>query len=134
MKFKYKKITPKLLRPVIPVELSYAGKSINLEVLIDSGADQCYFDKQLGSLLDIDFSKCEKGSVMGFNSRPEVTAKCRVHLNVGGYEFDTEAEFKANYPDAGHNGLVGQYGFFNQFIVKFDLIREVIELFPRNTE
>lgn len=101
---------------------------------IHSVLSQCYFDKQFGSLLDIDFSKCKEGYVEGFTGSHEETKKCMVHLNVGGYEFDTEAEFKADYPNMGHSGIVGQYGFFNQFIVKFDLIKEVIELFPRNME
>lgn len=41
MKFPYKRVAPGLIRPIIPIELSYQGISIPYEVLIDSGADFC---------------------------------------------------------------------------------------------
>lgn len=47
MKFKYKKFGP-FLRPVIPVKLKYQDRSIGYEVLVDSGADLCIFDAEIG--------------------------------------------------------------------------------------
>jgi len=48
MKFKYKKYGPEILRSVIPVEILYEEYSVYYEVLIDSGADCCIFDAQIG--------------------------------------------------------------------------------------
>lgn len=42
MKFRYKKYG-KILRPVIPIGVSYNGISFTYEVLLDSGAAVTYF-------------------------------------------------------------------------------------------
>ena len=63
MKFPYKRFridpTPALphrkflFRPLIPIRLSYNNKSIGYEALLDSGADFCIFDAEIGEYLQI---------------------------------------------------------------------------------
>jgi len=60
MKFRYKKYGPGILRPVIPVEIAHQDRSVPYEVLVDSGADFCIFDSQIGELLGIDITRGEK--------------------------------------------------------------------------
>ncbi|HLB95960.1 MAG TPA: hypothetical protein VJK26_03605 [Patescibacteria group bacterium] len=48
MKFKYKNYGSGFLRPVIPIEIIYKKFPVPYEVLIDSGADFCIFDAQIG--------------------------------------------------------------------------------------
>jgi hypothetical protein len=38
MKFKYKKFSPEIIRPVIPIDIRYGKQSVRFEVLVDSGA------------------------------------------------------------------------------------------------
>jgi len=52
MKFRDKKYRPGVLKPVIPIEIIYKEKSVPYEVLIDSGADFCIFDAQIGEILN----------------------------------------------------------------------------------
>ena len=52
MKFDYKRYG-KTLRPVIPVTLQHCETKIGYHVLVDSGADLCLFDEQIGDALDI---------------------------------------------------------------------------------
>ena len=56
-------------------------------------------------------------------------APCYWHditLTVGGHEFPTRAGFIRTL--ASDYGVLGQDGFFNFFVVKFDLQKEVVEL------
>ena len=43
-----------ILRPIIPVQISFGGRSLKYDVLIDSGADFCIFDAEIGEYLGID--------------------------------------------------------------------------------
>ena len=51
-------------------------------------------------------------------------------VTVGGWSYDIKAGFLPNIARLGH-GVVGQAGFFENFIVKFDHAKEEIELKPR---
>ena len=111
MKFRYKKLGPGVIRPIIPIKVSFGGTSVSYEVLIDSGADLCLFDREIGELIGIDFSQGEIH---------------KVAISVGGWDFNIKAGF-GPMPAMGH-GIVGQKGFFDLFVVKFDFSKEIIEL------
>lgn len=136
MKFKYKKYLAGVgsrLRPVIPIQVSNpdTGKSTGYEVLIDSGSDICLFDTQVGEVLDLTFGKHNRaGQVRGITGDSEVIYKEKVEIKVGGWPFTINAYFK-DLPREARYGVVGQDGFFNLFVVKFDFLKEEIELKPR---
>ena len=51
-------------------------------------------------------------------------------INIGGWNYKTTVGF--SYDIAKHGfGILGQKGFFDIFIVKFDLTKEEIELKPK---
>ena len=128
MKFKYKKFGAAILRPVIPVTIGYEGHSVTYEALVDSGADICIFDTELGEVLGIDVESGVRQEVSGVGGgSPEPTYLHEVSLSVGGHVFSVVVAFKANFARFGH-GVLGQRGFFEQFVVKFDLAKEEIEL------
>ncbi|MBI5400829.1 MAG: hypothetical protein HZB12_01805 [Candidatus Yonathbacteria bacterium] len=56
MKFRYAKYG-QTLRPVIPVKLRNGDNEIGYEVLVDSGADMCLFDAEIGEAIGIDIKK-----------------------------------------------------------------------------
>jgi len=130
MKFRYKKYGQGILRPVIPVEIAHQDRSVPYEVLVDSGADFCIFDSQIGELLGIDITKGEKGEIWGITGAGETYYIHLVTLKVGGWDYDVKVGFLPNIAHLGY-GVVGQKGFFDIFTVKFDLIKEEIELNPR---
>lgn len=137
MKFKYHKVLlPErldyfgwsILKPIIPVGVVANGKELNYAALIDSGADFCIFDADIGEYLGLDVESgeyIEFGGVQGDGS-----AKAFLHhvtLNVGGFIYKTKIGF--SYDIARHGfGILGQKGFFDAFAVKFDLKKEEIEL------
>ena len=131
MKFKYKTYgsTP---RPVIEAKLKHRENSIRYEVLVDSGADICLFDQSIGEAIGIDIKSGKVKEVFGVGGKASLYYIHPVIIEVGGWEYKIEAGFM---PDVAGRvipyGIVGQKGFFENFIVKFDLKKEEIELKTR---
>jgi hypothetical protein len=130
MKFRYKKYGPGILRPVIPIEIIYKEKSVPYEVLIDSGADFCIFDAQIGEILNIPIEEGEKFEIAGITGEKEPVYFHLLEIEVGGWRYKIKAAFLKKIGTFGY-GVVGQRGFFDIFVVKFDLLKEEIELKPR---
>jgi len=130
MKFSYKKIG-NAFRPIIPIEIEHDGKSISHSVLVDSGADVCIFDAEIGELLGLDIESGEKDNVAGITGVAEPYYFHEVVIKVGGWPYKIKAGFLRNFGKYGH-GIVGQKGFFDIFVVKFDLLKGEVELKPRD--
>ena len=131
MKFDYKRYE-KTLRPVIPVTLQHGENKIGYEVLVDSGADLCIFHEEIGTALGVNVRSGEKREVFGVGGKASFYYLHTITLSVGGWPYKIEAGFMPNV--SGHvmgYGVVGQKGFFDLFVVKFDLLKEEIELKPR---
>jgi len=126
MKFRYKKFG-RFLRPVIPIGIGYNKRSIRYEVLVDSGADLCIFDAQIGEIIGIDLEQGRRDEVGGITGEPEPYYVHPVTLSVDGHQYDIEAGFLPNIARLGY-GVVGQKGFFDIFIVTFDLSKGEIKL------
>ncbi|MFA6273866.1 MAG: retropepsin-like aspartic protease [Candidatus Paceibacterota bacterium] len=131
MEFRYIKYG-ETLRPVIPVRVKLKDLDFQYEVLIDSGADFCLFHAEVAEYLGIDLRKCKKGLVTGVGGKSSEYFLHEVSIEVGGWNYSMEVGF---LPTIGGRsapyGIVGQKGFFENFIVKFDFKKEEIELKPR---
>ncbi|MEK7068368.1 MAG: aspartyl protease family protein [Patescibacteria group bacterium] len=128
MKFKYKKYGS-TLRPVIEIRVRNKNISLRYEVLVDSGADLCLFDEEIGTTLGIDVQKGIPKEVFGIGGKASVYYLHRLEIEVGGWPHVIEAGFMPAV--AGHQkpyGVVGQKGFFDLFVVQFDLLKEEVEL------
>ncbi|MDB5274975.1 MAG: hypothetical protein JWO58_3342 [Chitinophagaceae bacterium] len=132
MKFSYKRYG-KTLRPVIPVQLRSGIETIGYEVLVDSGADLCIFSAEIGELLGIKIKNGEPKEVFGVGGKASIYYVHTVEIIVGGWPKEILAGFM---PDVAGRimpyGVVGQRGFFEHFVVKFDLKKEEVELKPRD--
>jgi len=132
MKFSYKNYNS-VFRPVIPIKLKNAEQEIGYEVLVDSGADFCVFDAEMGEVIGIDVKKGKPNEVFGVGGKVSIYYLHKVKIEVGGLDYEIEAGFMPNV--SGHvmrYGLVGQKGFFENFVVKFDFKKKEIELKPVN--
>jgi len=141
IKLKYKKLPLRqrvplfgfsILRPIIPVQLLGKDEKINYEVLLDSGADVCIFDGSIGELLGIDVTAGTPVQFSGAQSTP-ITGNAYLHLlnlSVGGLQLSIPAIFSFDLSRRGY-GILGQKGFFDIFTVKFDYLKEEIELKER---
>lgn len=120
-----------ILKPVIPISILANSLELRYAALIDSGADFCIFDAEIGENLGIDISsglKIEFGGIQEGN-----VARGFLHpvsVKIGGVDYRTTVGFSYNISKHGY-GILGQKGFFDIFVVKFDLIKEEIELKSR---
>lgn len=131
MRFQYARYNG-VLRPVIPIKLKHGGEEIGYHVLVDSGADLCLFDADIGKAIGIDTKSGVPREVFGIGGKTSFYYIHKVTIEVGGWPFEIEAGFMPEV--AGRvlpYGVVGQKGFFDRFIVKFDLAKEEIELKER---
>jgi hypothetical protein len=131
MKFPYKRFArgafPPAIRPIITITVSHNGQSIRQEVLVDSGADICLFDAEIGELLGIPVTDGKEARLLGATSEtPQSYYLHPVTITVGGWDYPIEAGFVPNFTPA--FGIVGQVGFFSLFVVKFDYQKEEVEI------
>ncbi|MFH0937338.1 MAG: retropepsin-like aspartic protease [Candidatus Daviesbacteria bacterium] len=135
MIFKYRKISLSspfsrkkyLLRPIIPVSLSYKNRSIHYEALIDSGADFSIFPLEIAKMLNISLKKEDSIYFSGLGDEFMEGFKSKIILRINKLEFKTNVVFADL---SGKSGILGQNGFFDLFEVKFNLLEQEIEITP----
>ncbi len=120
-----------ILKPVIPVKIIIGDKALRYSALIDSGADFCIFDAEIGENLGLNIKLGKKEIFGGIQEKSGAEAFFHeVKLDIGGWNYKTVVGF--SYDIAKHGfGILGQIGFFDIFVVKFDLMKEEIELKER---
>ncbi len=129
MKFRYKKIAPGILRPVIPIELFYEGKHVRYEALIDSGADIALMPAELGDILGLHVRSGTKGVVGGITGGGLPYYRHPVAIRIGGWAHNVEVGFMPDMPPFGY-GVLGQRGFFDLWKVLFDGRAGEVEIRP----
>ena len=124
--FHYKKVNG-FLRPIIPIEIQKKNKSVRVEVLVDSGADNCIFWGEIGEALGI---SVESGRLMHFGGVSGSLAKGYIHrvgIIVGDVVINANVIFSYDIAPAGL-AIVGQLSFFERFTIKFDYQKRSIVL------
>lgn len=136
MKFKYRKTSLTspfskskiLVRPIIPISLKSREGSLRYEALIDSGADFSIFPVEIAKKLGVNFKKAKKIYFSSATGDLVQGIFSKIKLDIGEEAFETSIVFADL---AEQTGILGQYGFFDKFIIKFDLQNEDIELKER---
>lgn len=142
MKFRYHRLLlprrngffgSSILKPIIPITISLRGRELRYAALIDSGADFCIFDAEVGEFLGLDIIAGEPEEFGGIQEKGGAVAYLHnITITVGGRDYKTTVGFSYDIAKRGF-GILGQKGFFDIFVVKFDLIKEEIELKRRET-
>lgn len=132
MKFRYKNYGHGVFRPVIPIEVIDQDKTVDYEVLIDSGADSNIFSAGIADILGIDLTTGNRGEIAGITAESKPIYFHHIDIKVGGHLYkNIRAGFLKEMGQYAY-GVVGQKGFFDIFVVKFDLTRKEIELKSRS--
>lgn len=128
MKYPYKKLSPEISRPIIPIGISYGKESVNTFALIDSGADICLFGKQFAEILKLPLRLGTYNGITGISGKKQHGYVHRITLTVGGWNFEIDATFLSdeNLPTP----LLGQKGFFDKFRVTFDYAANEVDIKP----
>ena len=139
MKFRYFKFllekrseffSSSILKPIIPIQLTVGNSTVRYAALIDSGADFCIFDADIGESLSLHIRSGTEIDFGGIQERGSSAYLHRISIIIGGHDHETMIGFSYEIAKHGY-GILGQKGFFDLFEVRFDLKKEIIELKPR---
>ncbi|HEY4694635.1 MAG TPA: aspartyl protease family protein [Candidatus Nanoarchaeia archaeon] len=131
--FSYKKVKGNKLRPIIPIFVSSGKNGVQYEVLVDSGADCNVFDAEIGEAIGIDIKSGTPDQIKGVDGRGIDCWVHEVRVTVVGEGLVTvKTAFTYSLPLEGY-GLVGQNGFFDHFIVRFDYNQGKVSVTKNNS-
>lgn len=134
MKLKYRKLNfpspfnrKKILRPIIPISIqtNNSGRKVRYEALIDSGADFNLLPMGLIEILNVGSKNLKSIYFTGVSGETIRGLIANIKISLGDNGFITNVVFAEI---SGAVGILGQYGFFDKFIVKFDFGKEEIEV------
>lgn len=128
MKFKYKKLGPGLIRPIIPVTLRVKNASVVYEALVNSGADMCMFPAEIGELLGLDIRQGKRGSLGGVVGQSVDAYYHEIDIEIGGNVTHATAGFTEE--SRFDHGFLGQRGIFNYYTVHFYYRKGIVEIRP----
>lgn len=129
LSFPYKKLDNRF-RPIIPIELE-CKTTLGYEVLVDSGADICVFHADIGRAIGLVVEKGERFVLGGVTGSERIGYLHKVTVKVRGTSYQTKVGFTDSMRD-GAFGMVGQKGFFDRFVVKFDYPERKITLHKKD--
>lgn len=136
MKFPYVKqpnlarpLEPWFARPIIPVCISYKNKSLNISALIDSGADFCLFNVEIGRQIGIQIEKGKPFKFFGIEGSFINAYIHQIELQIIGIEHSITIPV-AFTDSRGVFAVLGQEGFFDNFRIKFERDHNTIEITP----
>jgi hypothetical protein len=127
IKFPYKRDRQGIPHPIISIEVIHGGLEIPYEVLVDSGSESCIFDAQIAELFDVDIMSGQPEQVSGLTGGSETYYVHKIMVKINNRFYELEAGFLPSM-DKFAFGIVGQRSFFETFTVKFDRLKEQIEL------
>ena len=106
-------------RPFIKVLLWYNHKrSAPLEAVLDTGADHCIFNAEIGEALGIPVTEGTPIELSGFVRDANVVGFVhRVTLTIAAQNYQAPVVFA---PGMTAVGILGQIGFFDHFVATFD--------------
>ena len=118
-------------RPVLPVHIDYRGRGVDLEAIVDSGADRSSFPAALADYLRIPSAARTPITVSGVTgdtvaSGPDTAFAAQVLLTVQGHGIPSDALFIPN----GRHFLLGRADVFANFLFGFDQRRQQLLLTP----
>jgi hypothetical protein len=128
-KFNYRFLSDdKFVRPYIPITLrTHQKTSPPILALVDSGADFCMFDGELSYLLDIDLTKVKKVPIGGIAGKVDGYV-VPLEIGIENKFISTPVIFSFEFSPNGFGGIIGQVGFFDNFVVVFDRAKKRILL------
>lgn len=120
--------SPSVYKPLITVVLRcQSQKTSKLLVLVDSGADACLFPKGVADQLGIDVKSGPPIPFTGLGGDRSPFYFHEIEILFGTYSVKSKAGFSMSY-HIGVGGILGQQGFFDQFIVTFEHKNRFLEI------
>ena len=118
--FSYKRVDA-AFRPIIPIGIGNTDNSdfIRHEVLVDSGADWCVINADIGEAIGLNIENDKPMPFRGISGKEEIGYIHVVNINVKGYVYSAPVVFTRSLADDRYS-IVGQVSFFDQFDVRLN--------------
>lgn len=113
-------------RPVITIALQYQNAKEKFSALVDSGADACLFPKDTAEMLNIDVKSGQRAFFTGIGGGQVPFYFHEVNMFIGEYQVKSKVGFSTS--TIGTSGILGQQGFFDNFLVSFDCRNKFLEI------
>jgi hypothetical protein len=109
----------KVWRPVLPVQIISGNHAASkrFEAVVDTGSDYCLFNAMIGASIGIKIDSGSEGDLGGVIAGPR--SKVYFH-NVKLVVASEIVDIKAGFCWDLSENLLGQVGFFDNFVVTFD--------------
>lgn len=116
--------------PIIPIEVYSEEVQTYLAygAIVDSGAEYCMFDAQIGQAMGLIIKEGDSVDLKGADGSVFKAYLHDVRYQVGGYGRSARIAF--TYHMAPGTGILGREGFFNFFRVEFDHRNKKVHLTP----
>ena len=121
---------PDNFKPEIKIAIRHKDNKLKCFALIDSGADSCLFPKGMADALGINLRSGSRITLVGIGKQNVHFYFHEIEIFVGKYKFKTMAGFADG--EIGTSALLGQRGFFENFVVSFDRKNRFIEIRKSN--
>jgi predicted aspartyl protease len=115
------------LRPVIQIDFETENGGFGYLVLIDSGADFCVFHAEIGEKLGLNVLDGDKLTFYGTSGQPQKAYFHNISFKIGGHLHNAYVGFSYEMKSLAY-GILGQDGFFNKWVIKFEYLKETIEI------
>ncbi len=116
-----------LKKPILNIVIGKNGKATPQTAIVDSGADIALMSTEIAGVLGIRARDCEKKFVSGINNIPLEGFVANIELQVE--KMSGKVEIPVLFvPGLQFNNLLGQYGFFEHFRIRFDKDRDIFAL------
>jgi len=118
----------KVYRPLLDIVLKNGSNSIPTTALVDSGADRCTFPTTMGEAIGLDVHSVTPEVTKGINN---INTNIYVH-DVLIIVRNNRLHVKCGFVDELGIPLLGQEGFFDQYLIKFHHHKKQFELIPNH--
>ncbi|OGC42882.1 hypothetical protein A2Y85_02325 [candidate division WOR-3 bacterium RBG_13_43_14] len=104
---------------------------MNVEALIDSGANRCFCPIEIGKALGVPLSSCPKESVKGIGGSGAVfICELTIDIEHGTYKLPAQVGL-GKFEFHGFSFILGQKNFFENIDVLFQRRKEIVEVLIR---
>jgi hypothetical protein len=134
MQFSYQRVpnsdnlqAPWIPLPLLKVRLSYQDQYINVNALVDSGANASLFHSSIAEALGIDLTSGMEQEFFGISGHPIKSYFHLVKLQIFGS--NESVELAVAFTDSpGVGALLGQADFFQHHKITFERYKEQMEI------
>lgn len=125
LRYRYRKIGNNYF-PIIKVKLKGPKREISVEALVDSGAGDCLFHREIGEIIGLDIEKGKYHPSSGVKGDFDAYIH-PVKIQINQRILSIEVSF-GDYSKRSFAGLLGQKGFFDNFDVIFKKRKNEFEI------